>query len=288
MITPITTTKKALICFVVDMSSSLEEKVLYQNRYRRKCDVISQIVNIAITEHLLCCNRGGEYKEYFDIMVIGYNGSGVVSLLDGLTSNDRIYASVNELVSANYDKCEYSGEVSLGGISTEYKRVAYNFVTISPSGETPMYEALAYTRQEVAKWLSARGESVSQVLITHLTDGNATDSEDEELLEIANRIKQLNGTRGGVILSNIHIGNGGEGGSILFPSSSDGLDSRSNAKLLYEMSSELPHSMCSMLKSAGGIDYDGVTPLRSVSYNASLEKLTAILQVGTLSINQDF
>ncbi len=280
MIKPITSKNKALICFVVDMSCSLAEKCFYEGKIRPKSEIVSQIVNTALTEYIHSCNRGGVYKEYFDIIVLGYNGAGVVSLLEGIAEQGKCYATINQLVNSNIPKYEYNGLVNIDGKECEYKRAAYKFVDIAPSDSTPMLLALDKCKQEVALWLRERGEAMSLAMITNISDGIATDASDEELLDIAKSIKMLDDS---VIFSNIHIGKGENG--IIFPSSREELDNYEGAALLYDMSSELPPKVSAALSSSLGIDND--KPLRAMSYNASLDRLSTILQIGTLTINQD-
>ncbi len=282
---PITTKDKALICFAVDMSCSLHEKIIYDGKLLPKSEVVSQIVNLSVTEYINFCNRGGEYKDYFDIMIFGYYGTNVISLLEGLTPSNRNYATICELVNSKTEKVNYGGTVLINGADSTYNRVAYNLVKISPSDATPMYGALRAIKLDIEKWIKERKNSYSMILATNISDGDATDANSCELLKTSNDIKQISKN---LIFSNIHIGknDSNDNKSVIFPSSIDKVKGRGNAELMFEMSSELSPEMSDIICRSLNIHYDGETPLRAMSYNASLDRLATILQIGTLTIDQ--
>ncbi len=284
---PITTTNRALICYLVDMSSSLEERVFFENNLRRKSDIISEIVNIAITEYIYCCNRGGEYKNYFDIMIFGYNGEGITSIIGDLVNNGKSYASINEIIDQRIPKRTYKRSIQVQGVVKEHIRTAFEIVDICPTQTTPLYSALNRAYSEVSDWLNLRGEAYSVAMITNLTDGAATDATDDELRAIADKIKSLK-SDGSVILSNIHIGGSitTNDNSILFPSCDKQLKDIRNGVLLYNLSSTLPSLLGKSISKILDREYN--EPLKAMAYNTSLDRLTSILQIGTLTINQEF
>lgn len=283
---PVTRKQPALLCFVVDMSSSMSRRVVLNSKHMTMAEAVAQMVNVNIYELIESCNKGDEYYDYCHVMVFGYNGHGVCSLLDGVvsTTSDRVYFTVNELVNAKVDKLSYSGRINVEGTMSEYTHEALEFVKAEPFGKTPMYTALDYVYKELVAWLDMRGEGASHVFVINLSDAEATDCNQAELLFVADRIKSLPCPVGKCIFANIILTTDvGEGG-LLFPATSDAIKWSHYPKLFYDMSSVLSTDMSRALSKQTDLPYCESDTFRAVAYNTSVSMLMTVLQIGSLSV----
>lgn len=72
-----------------------------------------------------------------------------------------------------------------------------------------MYEALLYVHDLVEAWCRRPEHRESfPPLVFNITDGEASDSDEEELAQIAGRIRSLGTDDGRALLVNIHLASG--------------------------------------------------------------------------------
>ena len=148
-----------------------------------------------------------------------------------------------------------------------------------------MYDALLHVRDLAAEW-TQRPENAGSFppVVFNITDGEATDCNDEELLGICRRIRSLRTDDGSVLLINIHIASGCGQRALLFPTADEtGYGSR-YAELLYECSSPMPAPFEPYIRDLRG---GGMPPFRGMSYNASVSELLAVLNIGSISIKTE-
>ena len=153
-------------------------------------------------------------------------------------------------------------------------------------GQTPMCEALRRIRDLAAAWCAdpAHAESFPPVVF-HITDGEATDCDDEELRTVAGQIRDLGTTDGKVLLINIHIAADAEGRSVFFPSEEESAYPNRYAALLCDCSSVMPEVFEAAIREAKGPG--ALPPFRGVSYNASADQLVAMLNIGSISVKTE-
>ena len=153
-------------------------------------------------------------------------------------------------------------------------------------GQTPMCEALRRIRDLAAAWCAdpAHAESFPPVVF-HITDGEATDCDDEELRTVAGQIRDLGTADGKVLLINIHIAADAEGRSVFFPSEEESAYPNRYATLLCDCSSVMPEVFEAAIREAKGPG--ALPPFRGVSYNASADQLVAMLNIGSISVKTE-
>ena len=153
-------------------------------------------------------------------------------------------------------------------------------------GQTPMCEALRRVRDIAAKWCAdpVHAESFPPIVF-NITDGEATDCDDEELCAVAEQIKSLRTADGNVLLVNIHIAAGDTPRTVFFPSTEEADYPNRYAAVLYECSSLMPEVFDEAIREAKG---PGATPpFRGMSYNASAEQLITMLNIGSISVKTE-
>lgn len=280
----ITCSSPALIIFTVDMSGSMSEKIIFEGNLMSKCDVVSQIVNISITELIGKCCRGTEYKDYFNLIILGYCGSTVISLLEKFSQSENYYVTPSDLIHANVPAVNYVGRPFIDGKEVKVSRSSNEFVKLISYHTTPMYAALCEAYSLAGRWRKEKGSTAVPPFIINITDGEASDAPDGQLIDMADRIKGINTNRGKSTLVNIHISGSLEEKVILFPSSPDELKGIKYAELLYEMSSELTEEASKMVSGYASGTWQQGTRLRAVAYNTSPSQLFNVLQIGSLSV----
>ena len=108
------------------------------------------------------------------------------------------------------------------------------WIAPAASGQTPMYEALLYVHDLVEAWCRRPEHRESfPPLVFNITDGEATDCDDEELCAVAEQIKSLRTADGNVLLVNIHIAAGDTPRTVFFPSAEEASYPNRYAEVLY-------------------------------------------------------
>ena len=118
-----------------------------------------------------------------------------------------------------------------------------------------------------------------------ITDGEATDCDDEELRAVCNQIKALETVDGNVLLINIHIAAGDAGRHVFFPEAHEANYTNRYAALLYDCSSEMPAVFNEAIREAKGPA--AAPPFRGMSYNASAAQLVTMLNIGSISVKTE-
>ena len=280
----ITRTHRTAFIFVIDGSGSMAEKIRFRGRLMTKADAVASITNGMLFELIERARRSDGVRNYYDIAVLGYSGDDEVS---SLLPGDRDTLSVTELAAVRPDVRRETVECRLpdGGIALRELPVP---VWIEPraAGQTPMCEALRRVRDIAAEWTAraANAESFPPVVF-NITDGEATDCDDEELRAVCNQIKALETADGNVLLINIHIAAGDAGRHVFFPEADEANYTNRYAALLYDCSSEMPAVFNEAIREAKGPG--AVPPFRGMSYNASAAQLVTMLNIGSISVKTE-
>ena len=163
---------------------------------------------------------------------------------------------------------------------------APSWIESQAAGQTPMCEALRRVRDIAAEWTAraANAESFPPVVF-NITDGEATDCDDEELRAVCNQIKALETVDGNVLLINIHIAAGDAGRHVFFPEAHEANYTNRYAALLYDCSSEMPAVFNEAIREAKGPA--AAPPFRGMSYNASAAQLVTMLNIGSISVKTE-
>lgn len=257
------------IIFLLDQSGSMAERwgSSRGSAEQTKADGVAQAVNDALDELLgtRCQPSFDGVRYYYDIGIVGY-GATVGSVLPG-SLKDRTLASAPEL----YDTYR----------TTDAKGQTCDPFWIDPVAQngTPMTDALDLVGSILAAWVRNHPQSFPPMVI-NITDGIAGPSEVPPL-EWSRRIQSLRTNDGNVLVFNIHI-SAKSNGAVEYPSDRESLPDQF-AKLLFDMSSELPEYMSNYL--ADVLHRPRPTAgSRCFLFNAASRTLVEGLQVGTMAM----
>ena len=278
----ITRTHRTAFIFVIDGSGSMAEKIRFRGRLMTKADAVASITNGMLFELIERARRSDGVRDYYDIAVLGYSGDDeVYSLLPG----GRELISVAELAAGEPPIKTEVIEYRLPDGSISLREIPYPaWVEPEAAGQTPMCEALRRVRDIAAAWCAdpAHAESFPP-MVFNITDGEASDSDEEELAQIAGRIRSLGTDDGRALLVNIHLASGDAAKGRIFLTDGETAYNNRYARLLYDISSPMPPLFDDAIRSLRGDEARG--PFRGMCYNASITELLSILNVGSISVN---
>jgi hypothetical protein len=140
------------------------------------------------------------------------------------------------------------------------------------SGGTPMRAALLKSLEVMANWCDNHKTSYPPTVL-HVTDGQSTDGDPEEL---ADGLRQISTNDGQCLLFNLHVTAGG-GQEIVFPTSETSL-SDGYSRMLFRMSSPLPSHLAKFATDKGYSITDGS---RGFIFNGDPKCIVDFFEIGT-------
>ena len=249
------------------------------DKIMRKADAVAIVCNYIIDELLERATRRSEVRNYYDISVIGYQHTDIVPIIPDHCDK---FVSISELAQcAKRPKAWcFSPE------SSEHKPDFLLREWIKPlaEGRTPMHAALTHIYTRVEEWCSkAENHESFPPIVFNISDGEANDATPEELIHIAEQIRQTGTENGKTLLVNIHLGKIDDPASEIFPSD-NGFEASSQYQLtLFRRSSLMPQELESVIEEVS--TSKGCGPYRGVAFNVTPGELLNILNIGSESIN---
>jgi len=160
------------------------------------------------------------------------------------------------------------------GVFGQLKDAMNSIWNVEPKNEggTPMRAALTRAAELLAEWCDAHPNSYPPTIL-HVTDGEATDGDPEE---VAEALRQLHTADGQALLFNLHVTTKG-GREVIFPSGDDGLVDE-YAQMMFRMSSPLPPHLA---KLAGDKGYSVASGSRGFIFNADPKLIVDFFDIGT-------
>lgn len=267
--------------FLVDQSGSMDERTTYRGQSLSKAEAVAQIINQTLLELVLRCQKGDEIRHYYDIALIGYGGFSdeKAKLLWSGAMSGKTFLSPAELAEAAIRVEEITTQRTIRGRVVPFTEKRPVWIQAIHRYRTPMKSAICLAESLVEQWLAAQaGKDVYPPTVINITDGVATDGTTEELLACCNRLKSLHTMDGHVLLMNIHVSDE-QGKTILFPSKADELGADPYARLLYDMSSDMPTSYHADIANLFGLDQR--TAYVGMCSNADMDALVKFMNIGT-------
>ncbi|QJW91614.1 hypothetical protein HNV11_20635 [Spirosoma taeanense] len=267
--------------FLIDQSGSMDERTMYRGQSLSKAAAVAQIINQTLLELMLRCQKGDEIRHYYDIALIGYGGLNDerANLLWSGDMAGKAFLSPAELVKAAIHIEEVTVQRTIRGrvITTTEKRPVW--LQAVHHYRTPMKSAICMAESLVKQWLVTQAaKDVYPPTVINITDGVATDATADELLACCDRLKNLHTVDGHALLMNIHVSDE-QGKTILFPSKAAELGADQYARLLYDMSSEMPAPYHADIASLFGLDQR--TTYVGMCSNADMDALVKFMNIGT-------
>lgn len=269
------------ILFLVDQSRSMHKPFGLDGGGKpvERATVVADALNATLEELVNRCMRDEGVSDYFDIGIIGYGKSARPSFCWQGNLAGKGMVPISE-VAAN-------AQVETKEIETLVRdQVVRETVTVSrwlepvAAESTPMNGALTLARAAIEDWIFRHPKSFPPIII-NITDGMANDvASEEELLITARRLTGLKTTDGNVMLVNCHISDDTEN-PVVFPWNALELPDDTYAKLLFEMSSEMPDRYRSVICEIFDRDLSSTPAIRGMAFNADAMALVKLLDIGT-------
>jgi uncharacterized protein YegL len=268
----ISRTKPSCIAFLIDQSGSMAEG--FEDIAAvdaAKAQGAADALNRCLANIIMRCTKDEGIRDYFNIGIWGY-GTSVSTALPG-TDVECPLIPVSELYSLSRIENRIR-QIPDGKGGMRNQTIKYPvWVDPQADGETPMCGALEMVQNAIEGWMEEHSDSYPPTII-NITDGASTDGDPRfvgwKLMQMANE------NRSRVLLFNIHITSNSKLPPILYPSSDK--DLHSYAKLLFEMSSELPDKL--VIESVmGGLDIQ--EGAHGFVFNGGLNDLIRFLDIGT-------
>jgi len=253
------------VVFLIDQSGSMGDP--WQGA-GSKAETVTDIINKAIDELILSCQKGNDVRDYFEVLAVTYSGSGVkdvwgsgfvpVSKLKGMghleTRRMKVYVGAGQ-------NQEVDTEVTV-------------WFQPDADGGTPMGDGFALVQRELSAWIVKHPQSFPPIVF-NVTDAEAQDQ--QSAIAGAQQLAALRTNDGNVLLANCHV-SAAAAQPIQFPSSLGGLPD-DWARFLYGISSPLPPKMLAEAKRhfEGRIADDA----RAYLFNAGPSDLVTLLDIGT-------
>lgn len=280
----ITRNHRTAFILLIDASGSMAEPLLFRGRTATKAEAVARITNDLLFELIERARRSDGVRDYYDVAVLSYSGDDEVR---SLLPDGRELISVAELAEGGIPVRRELVEHHLPGGGTALREVPLPaWIEPRAAGRTPMCEALRRARDLAAAWcaLPANAQSFPPVVF-NITDGEATDCEEDELRAVAEQIKALRTGDGNVLLINIHLSAGDATCSVFFPTADEAACPDRHASLLYDCSSPMPEVFDEAIREAKGPG--AMPPFRGMSFNASAAELVAMLNIGSISVKTE-
>lgn len=281
----ITEQKRSLIIMMIDQSGSMNQPfastLQHIDEMSTKAQIVAETCNIMLMDIIARCRSGSIYKHYFDICVLGYSNGEVRSLLP----RNYLLMSPTDLAS-NIRETKYilRRVQHPNGEYISYHRTLKVWVESHADGDSPMYLAMQKVSEVLYSWRNAqKHKDAFPPTIINITDGEATDIIPDKLKKLRNRISQLGTTDGEPLFFNLHISNLNRD-TISFPRTDEKLTEE--AKLLFNISSPLPHIFDSAIRAFNSDTSQSSVPYRAFSYNLPISDFINAISIGTATTQQ--
>ena len=280
----ITRTHRTAFILLIDGSGSMNEEILFHGKRMTKAEAVASITNGMLFELAERAHRSDGVRDYYDISVLTYSGDNEVY---SLLPEGREMLSVAELAAGEIPMKRELVEYRMPDGSTSLRELPVpDWIAAEAAGQTPMYQALDHAYEIAEAWCRnpAHAESFPPTVF-NITDGEATDCDEEELRTICERIRSLRTCDGNVLLINIHIAPDESQHAVFFPTEEEAAYSNRYAGVLYDCSSPMPEVFNEAIREAKGPG--ALPPFRGMSYNTSAEQLIAMLNIGSISVKTE-
>ena len=228
--------------FMVDQSGSMDDKM---SSGRSKAQQVAEVLNRTLATIIIRCTKAEGTRNYFDIGVIGYGDDGAYNGFHGALGSSVLHPiSAIEASPLRIEERQKKTDDGAGGIVEQSIKFPVWFEPHA-SGGTPMCQAITKTAEELVVWCDSHPNSYPPTVL-HITDGESTDGDPEEL---STQLRQIQTSDGPILMFNLHTSTSGVN-PVEFPASETGLPD-AYAKLLFRMSSPLPDHLIRFAQEKG-------------------------------------
>lgn len=267
--------------FLIDQSGSMNGKIEYRNNSMSKAEAVALIINETLNDILNRCQKADEVRDYFEIAVIGYGGKDSEKANFAWEGNltNRTFVKISELANNAISQETIEVETNIRGRIVKSQKSIKKWINPLATKLTPMKNAFEMCAELLEDWLVRyKNKDIFPPIVINITDGEATDAKEMELMQAANRIKQLHTVDGSALLMNIHLSDAGTQ-SVLFPTYANELPDDEYAQLLFKLSSDMPTIF--NVDIARTINKDSAGAYTGMAFNADANALVKMMQIGT-------
>lgn len=267
------------IVVMVDQSGSMSEYITWNHTQTTKAAAVSEVINNLLSEFAARSRSENSYRHYYDLMVVGYSGDGVKSLLatedSFFLTPSQLMGSVKRMQNIQRQRQLPDGRMIMTNIE---QRI---WIEVTAEGRTPMRAAFSTVHTQLKFWCATHPNSFPPIVI-NISDGEATDGSHEQLTEMVDKVKSVSTSDGNVLVINIHLSNSSSD-SVVFPASKSDLPQDCYAELIFDLSSFMPEPFEREI--AAGFEHTTPQSYRGMAYNASMTDLVRLLNIGSTTIN---
>jgi hypothetical protein len=266
---------------LLDQSGSMDEgEFLINGQEMTKAEALAHYVNVFLDELINKSTRDDGLRNYMDICIIGYceDDTAEYAWIDNLKNKSWVkIAELNENCTKSETQVESIGR---GGVVQSKTIISKSWIEPIADGRTPMGSALTKTYDLLDQWIRKGNNKTSfPPTVINFTDGMATDAENEELIQLASKIKALHTEDGNVLLYNCHLTSLSTE-AVLFPQSKTELPNDKYAHTLLEMSSIIPPQFNLNIADLRK-DADTFSKYHGMIYNSGVSAIASLLKLGT-------
>ncbi len=243
-----------------------------------KARAVTLVANSFIDELLFRARREGGTYDYYDLAVLGYSGDGVNSLI----SPHGEFVSPSYLAASRVRRENRVCERTLPSGRSVVAVTEHNvWLQEKAAGITPMCGALREAAKLVEGWCRCKQNAASYPpTVINITDGETSDGSADDVRAIASRIRSTGTADGNTLFINIHLARSGASAPVMFPSSPDELPDHRYARLLWDISSEMPATYNdAILSSRPG----AAPPFRGMAWGSHIAGLAAMMNIGSVN-----
>lgn len=264
--------------FLIDQSSSMLDPIMGVQGNVSKADFVADAINKVIQSLVVTANKDTGVLRYYQIGTLGY-GNQITSPLDYMSTNQEL-VWIDELAASPLRIESREKKVSDGaGGFIKAETMFPIWIESYAYGGTPMCEALKRTEAILDIWVQEHQNSYPPTVI-NFTDGEAND--DGDLIETAQELKSLSTKDGNVLVFTLHVSSNQFLTSTVCPEV-DELLPDAPSRTMFNMSSPLTSNMIQMAKEDFAINL--ATGAKALVYNADIEQLVTLLDIGTRPAN---
>lgn len=255
--------------FLVDQSGSMDDKM---SSGRSKAQQVADVLNRTLATLITRCTKAEGTRNYFDIGVIGYGANGSYNGFQGGLASSVIHPiSDIEASPLRIEERQKKMDDGAGGLIEQSIKFPVWFEPHA-SGGTPMCQAITKAAEELVAWCDSHPNCYPPTVL-HITDGESTDGDPEEL---ATQLRQIQTSDGSVLMFNLHVSTSGAS-PVEFPASETGLPD-AYAKILFRMSSPLPDHLIRFAQEKG---FKVGMESRGFMFNADAVQIVDFFDIGT-------
>lgn len=279
----ITHHNRGAFVLMLDCSASMGGMTRLNNVVMSKAEAVALVSNMIIDELMERATRHHIVRDYYDIAVIGYQEQSIRSLLPEVLGNGFVSVKYLSKFAPAHKVIHLDQQLDNGGVVSS--PFSYRpWINPISAGHTPMYEALIELHAIVEEWCSCSDNYHSfPPVVINITDGECNDASAEDLVTIAQSIKNTHTADGHTLFINVHLSTLDElTSSTLFPAERGYSTEDGYRQMLFDMSSSIPQSLEPLI--ADIVQSQEAGPYRAVAFNASPIELFSILNIGSESI----